>query len=559
MATRIIQGWFEDPFRLHEARYFSAGRPTKLVRDGNVESYDEPPSDTREWAGAAEGQGESEFGAIRALDDSAGWAPADASGQHPAWPARPKGVMRSLRVTGAAMAVALGVAIAVSVTGRVHWEVAERTPAARPEPGIHKISHVIVITQENRSFDNYFGTFRGADGIPAGVCLPDPRHGRCRTPWADHHDSNGNNPHGEAPFQGDYDGGKMDGFVAVAEQMLCQPKPSKCHPDVMGYHVGTDLPNYWAYAKYFVLQDHMFEAPGSWSLPSHLYEVSAWSAKCARTGVPMSCRGTAMPPERLPSRPTPFAWTDITWLLHRHHVSWGYYLDHGAVTVSLGNPHGTSVHFNPLPGFTDVHEDHQLGKIRPLKMFYQQAKAGTLPKVAWVAPDFRDSEHGRALVSTGQAYVTRIINAIMRSPDWKSCAIFVTWDDWGGFYDHVQPPRIDGQGYGFRVPALVISPYAKHGFIDHQILSSDAYLKFIEDDFLGGERLDPATDGRPDPRPVVRENVTILGNLYNDFDFTQPPRPPMILKPCPATTLIPTPKPGCRDHTALHTSAWGNS
>jgi phospholipase C len=155
--------------------------------------------------------------------------------------------------------------------------------------------------------------------------------------------------------------------------------------------------------------------------------------------------------------------------------------------------------------------------------------------------------------------VTRLINAVMRGPDWKSSAIFVTWDDWGGFYDHVQPPRVDGQGYGFRVPALVISPYARTGYIDHQILSSDAYLKFIEDDFLGGARLDPATDGRPDPRPVVRENVPILGNLYTDFDFTQPPRPPMTLKPCPATTLIPTPQPGCRDRTALHTSAWGNS
>src|SRR5262249_5186780 len=163
MANRTMQGWFEDPFRLHEARYFSAGRPTKLVRDGNVESYDEPPSDSREWASTAEGQGESEFGTVRALDDSAGWAPADASGQHPAWPPRPKGVMRSLRVTGAAMAVAIGV-VAVHAAARTRQEV--------PEPGIHKISHVIVITQENRSFDSYFGTYPGADAMPAGVCRP---------------------------------------------------------------------------------------------------------------------------------------------------------------------------------------------------------------------------------------------------------------------------------------------------------------------------------------------------------------------------------------------------
>ena len=89
----------------------------------------------------------------------------------------------------------------------------------------------------------------------------------------------------------------------------------------------------------------------------------------------------------------------------------------------------------------------------------------------------------------------------MRSPDWDSTAIFLAWDDWGGFYDHVVPPTVDHNGYGLRVPALVISPYARRGFVDHQTLSFDAYVKFIEDDFLGGQRLDPKTDGRPDPRP----------------------------------------------------------
>ena len=110
-----------------------------------------------------------------------------------------------------------------------------------------------------------------------------------------------------------------------------------------------------------------------------------------------------------------------------------------------------------------------------------------------------------------------------------STAIFLCWDDWGGFYDGVKPPKVDAQGYGLRVPALVISPYARHGYIDHQILSQDAYLKFIEDDFLHGQRIDPQTDGRPDSRPDVRENERILGNLVKDFDFRQKPRPPLIL------------------------------
>jgi phospholipase C len=126
--------------------------------------------------------------------------------------------------------------------------------------------------------------------------------------------------------------------------------------------------------------------------------------------------------------------------------------------------------------------------------------------------------------------VTKLVSAVMRSPDWRSSAIFLAWDDWGGFYDHVRPPVVDAQGYGLRVPALVISPYARHGYIDHQTLSFDAYLKFIEDDFLHGARIDPKTDGRPDRRPDVRESESILGNLANDFDFTQSPRAPLLLR-----------------------------
>jgi phospholipase C len=133
----------------------------------------------------------------------------------------------------------------------------------------------------------------------------------------------------------------------------------------------------------------------------------------------------------------------------------------------------------------------------------------------------------------GQAYVTKLVNAVMQSSAWDSSAIFITWDDWGGFYDHVPPTKVDQMGYGIRVPALMISPYSRSGYIDHQTLSFDAYLKLIEDRFLGGERLDPATLGRPDPRPVVREELAALGDLAHEFDFTQSPRKPVVLDPTP--------------------------
>jgi phospholipase C len=219
-------------------------------------------------------------------------------------------------------------------------------------------------------------------------------------------------------------------------------------------------------------------------------------------------------------------------------VPWAYYVFSGtepdcrndaATCAPVEQDAETPGRWNPLPYFDTVKEDGEQGNIKPLAGFYDDARQGRLPAVSWVAPSDEVSEHPPAKVSTGQQYVAGLVNAIMSGPDWDSTAIFLNWDDWGGFYDHVQPPAVDNSGYGLRVPAMVISPYAKKGYIDHQILSQDAYFKFIEDDFLGGERIDPATDGRPDNRPGVRENNPQLGDLANAFDFNQTPLPPLIL------------------------------
>jgi len=442
------------------------------------------------------------------------------------------------------------------------------------------IKHVIIIFQENRSFDSYFGTYPGADGIPMrngvpAVCVPDPTTGECVKPYLDHNDVNCGGPHEAAASLADIANGAMNGFIREVQvsggfgfnlhgyagpiRNCHHPAEPKDSDQVMGYHDGGDLPNYWAYAKNFVLQDHMFESVHSWSFPSHLFLVSAWSATCGQAANPMSCVSALQPPNRTPKKPTPFAWTDITYLLNKAQVSWVYYLDHGALSSSPAPPKGTGTAtnrprgflsaseasssgvpsiWNVLPGFTDVHEDHQLANIEDLGRFFEAAKAGTLPSVSWISPNREDSQHPPAKVSVGQSYDTRIVNAAMESPDWKSTAIFITWDDWGGFYDNVMPPRVDSLGYGIRVPALVISPYAKRGYIDHQTLSYDAYLKFIEDVFLHGQRLDPKIDGRPDSRPYVRENSPKLGNLMKDFDFSQQPRQPMVLPVQPKTTLV---------------------
>jgi phospholipase C len=397
------------------------------------------------------------------------------------------------------------------------------------------------------------------NGVPT-VCVNDPKTGQCVKPYHDPSVLNGGGPHGAVSAVADIDGGKMDGFIAQADtgrRGCAQVNSPLCTnstaPDVMGWHDAREIPNYWSYAEHFVLQDHMFEPVASWSLPAHLFTVSGWSANCSQTGVASSCASNIVGPytiDQVKAGQIDYAWTDITYLLHKHNVSWAYYLSAGAEPDCANDqevcpprpqkPHVPGI-WNPLPSFDTVKEDGQLGNIQSVSNFFTAAKNGTLPSVSWVVPNQTVSEHPPASVSAGESYVTNLINAVMTSPDWSSSAIFLTWDDWGGFYDHVVPPTVDQNGYGLRVPGLVISPYARRGYVDHQVLSFDAYLKFIEDDFLGGQRLDPRTDGRSDPRPDVRENEQILGNLLNDFDFNQAPLPPMILPnhPAPGPASIP--------------------
>lgn len=505
-------------------------------------------------------------------------------------------------------------------------------------PNAHKIKHIIMIMQENRSFDSYFGTYPGANGIPMKngiptICMNDPKTEQCIKPYHDTNDVNGGGPISQSNSDKDVNGGKMDGFIAQAEDAksggcynaICPPSQAT---DVMGYHTDAEIPNYWSYAKHFVLQDEMFEPDNSWSLPQHLFLVSEWSAQCSIEGNPYSCVNNMQNPATSPflskdlqskfittcregleapacqtllfntgitaniatelyqlllhtcsandtvtrcqtalqnatisptlsqlltknssklSSSPDFAWTDITYVLHKNNVSWGYYVQSGKEPdcendsqvncIQKHQDSQTPSIWNPLPSFDTVKENDQLKNIQPLDNFFTQVKNDTLPSVVWIIPSGSVSEHPPSKISAGQTYVTEIINTIMKSPEWNSTVILLSWDDWGGFYDHVAPPHIDENGYGIRIPGLVISPFAKKGYVDHQILSHDAYVKFIEDVFLKSQRLNPKTDGRPDPRPDVRESATKLGNIFNDLDLQQPLLPPLILTPHPKTDL----------------------
>jgi phospholipase C len=441
------------------------------------------------------------------------------------------------------------------------------------------VQHVIVIMQENRSFDNYFGTFPGADGLPVDslgnftACVPIARGNPARGCVKPFHDTSlyqaGSN-HNFVGFIFDRDNGAMDGFVEAQEKWqprLCRTDPKrnrnrcrgyKIH-DVMGYHDWHEIPNYWHYAETYMLQDHLFAPTGQASAGTHLMMTSEWAADCSDPTNPMSCSSSNTPTWLTPGV-HPFGWTNLTWLLDNFGVSWRYYLSEGGTPdcddqgeidtcdPKIQDAKSQSL-WNPLPGFTtfaaNVRRNPRYAKhVIRVEQFYSDIHDNKLPAVSWIIPNSAVGEHPDNNIVDGMNYVTSLVNTIMQSQYYDNTVIFISWDEWGGFYDHVLPPVVDRTeteqlwGYGFRVPGLVISPYVA-GHFDHQVLSFDAYNRFIEDLFLDSQRLDPVTDGRPDSRPTVPEAITTgkmlgggtvpIGDLLNDFDFKRKPIAPRIL------------------------------
>jgi len=383
--------------------------------------------------------------------------------------------------------------------------------------GLGKIDHFVFIMQENRSFDSYFGTYPGADGIPAGVSFTDPVDGSQVVPFHDTAVVNRGGPHGWDNSIADVDGGKMDGFLAQSYNTAAAKKrqgKTVLNPrDVMGWHDYREIPNYWNYANQFVLQDHMFESVASYSLPAHLYMLAAQSGGYVG--------GPGQP------KPSTYNFPEITEVLQSGKLSWKYYVtsgglpdtedDHvvGTNSQQKQDPKKYTL-WNPLPAFPKVKNDPaQWDRLVSTAQFYLDAASGALPQVSWVVPSAAVSEHPPSGVRAGMAYVTGLVNSVMQGPDWGSTAIFISWDDWGGFYDHVPPPSVDKYGFGIRVPGLVVSPYAKKGFIDKNVYSFESWLRIVEERF----GVNPLT-----ARDRNAKDMTAA------FDFNQAPRQPVILK-----------------------------
>jgi phospholipase C len=443
--------------------------------------------------------------------------------------------------------------------------------------GTSKIQHLIFIIQENHSFDNYFGTYPGAIGLPSGISVPfninnigrgylAPYHLNITEPIlivgdelppgiSDPSQLNqtlspdpgdvGSGTVGPFPFNNesiagdlshawtvahiDYDNGKMDGFVTGE-------KSTK----TMGYYDRSDIPYYWDYADQYVLDDNFFSSEMGPSFPNHLYIASGANGPTNLTyrwilngGIVDNVAPT------YDWKDMHLDWSTLAEELSGTNISWAWY-------DGDTRPLAPTI-WNVLPLFTyfQAHPKELSAHVANTQQFISDTHSGNLPAVSWIIPgawhppDYpavcarqSPSEHPPARSDCGMDYVSYLVNQVMQSQYWQSTAIIITWDDYGGFYDHVPPPKIDQYGEGFRVPTLVVSPWVKHHFIDHTEYEFASLLRLTEDNFQ---------------IPTLGQRDSQANDMMNSFDFNQAPQPTLME---PATFVGPA---------AVSTTATGTS
>jgi phospholipase C len=365
------------------------------------------------------------------------------------------------------------------------------------------IRHTVFIINENHTFDNYFGTFPGADGTTAGLLstgqwmplspMPDSYQGAilCNG-W-------------DCSLQA-IDTGKMDKF-----DMINGGTSS-------AYTQATQqaIPNYWAYARRFTLTDRYFTSVHGPSLPNHLFAIAAQSGGVidngGNPGPGTDCDGaswgTVTVIDEYGNRSQQsrcFYFKTLPDALEEAGITWRYYAEGGGILSLIGNIRNSVL----------WKED-----VMPPTQFIADAKSGHLPAVSWLLPPGEYSEHPPGSMCEGENWTVSVLNAVMQGPDWNSTVVFVTWDDFGGFYDHVAPPQVDQFGLGPRVPLLIISPYAKAGYVSHTVYDHTSILKFIETRY-GLKALTSRDAG--------------ASNMLDSFNFAQAPQAPLLLQPrsCP--------------------------
>jgi phospholipase C len=368
--------------------------------------------------------------------------------------------------------------------------------AAEPPPRT-PIRHLVMLMQENHSFDNYFGTYPGADGVPTGTCMPvrpgNPRKG-CVEP---HHLAAGpprDHSHDHKTALRQLNGGRMDGFVWALEVRR------QDGPVAMGYYDRRDLPFHWAVADQYVLFDRFFSSSLQGGDANHVFWVA---------GRPEAGDG-----------PTIFD------RLQQRGISWKFYIGGYDPSINSQTPPsqrdarwGRMLDDVPILKMARFADDRRLAsRIVDLDQYHRDLQDGTLPAVSFIV-NYGASEHPPGNLALGQRLVRSLINGLMASSAWRDSAFLYTYDDWGGWYDHVRPPKVDASGYGFRVPALLVSPYARRGHVDHTELDQTAGIKFIEENW--------------GLAPLGSRDATAK-TFTGAFDFSSPPRGPSLLFPDPS-------------------------
>lgn len=390
---------------------------------------------------------------------------------------------------------------------------AEHQACPRGSP-CNPIQHIVIMDKENRTFDSMFGTFPGANGATSFTGSDGQTHPLNHQP--DH--LPGDIAHDPASTHLAYDSGKMDKFAQI-------PGAIENGVDVADSQLyESDIPNYWAYARRFTLDDAFFSTIMGPSFPNHLFSIAGEDANVDSN--PYVVRwGCDSPPGTTVEQRAPdgtithvfpcFDFQTMGDLLDAGHISWTYYAPDQNQSGYIWSSFDAIKHIRLGPDW----QSHVVNYSR----FAGDAASGQLPAVSWLVEPGGVSDHPPASICAGENWTVQQINAIMSNPqEWAHTAIILTWDDFGGFYDHVAPPRGPNPQieYGFRVPAIIISPYAKRAYVDHTTYSYPSMLRFVEET-LGLPSL-TSLDGQ-------------ANDMLNSFDFSQQPLAPLTLqqRTCP--------------------------
>lgn len=403
------------------------------------------------------------------------------------------------------LVAAIGIALISAPTAVSAAPTAPRTVVAKTP-----IQHFLFLMQSDRSFDSYFGTYPGADGIPAGVCqarVARSAKAGCVKPFA--LTSNAIPPLGASNpiLAKQVDKGKLDGFVSALQSA------GRDGATAMGHYDQQQLPAYWRAAQQYVLFDQFFSSTQEGPRVNRSYWVSGQpdtvSAAAAKAGVgPMT----------------------IFDELQAAGVSWKFYVQNYVPQDNFRGRSQTATNTQtarvPLLDYARFVDNPALSShIVDMSQYYVDLQAGTLPQVAYLATSGASEQSGRSMAA-GQKLVTSLTGQLMLSKYWSSSAFMWSYDSSGGWYDHVVPPKVDSKGYGLRVPALLISPYARRGQVNHTVLDYTSALAFIEKNW--------------GLRPMSARDAT-SHTFMTAFNFNAKPRAPQLLSAANTNTTPPLP------------------